>query len=59
VAKNNKYVITNEQLRKLEAGRLREERKDAGYFDGRFAPKVQPSKKKYKRSSKHKNRDDE
>lgn len=55
MSKNKKYIITNEQLRKLEAGRLREERKDAGYFDGRFAPRTQPSDKRYKRHPKHRN----
>lgn len=55
MAKNKKYIITDEQLRKLDAGRMREERKAAGYFDGRFAPRTQPSDKIYKRHPRHKN----
>lgn len=38
--------ITAEQLRKIELAKERERRKEAGYFDGRFAPKSIPDKKK-------------
>lgn len=33
----------------------REIQKEEGYFDGRFAPKVQKSKKSYSRKGKNKN----
>lgn len=38
--------ITTEQLRKIDAAVERERRKEAGYFDGRFAPRTVPDKKK-------------
>lgn len=56
MAKNLK--ITKEQLHKLELGRIREEQKMQGFFDGRFAPKTQKDKSKYTRKNKHKNRND-
>jgi hypothetical protein len=41
-------------LHKMKQGVEREARKEAGYFDGRFAPKVMTSKKHKK--PKHKKR---
>lgn len=41
------------KIRKEVEARLREERKEAGFFDGRFKPRVQDSKKKYSRKAKH------
>jgi hypothetical protein len=38
------------QIRKLIKGKRREELKQAGAYDGRFAPRVETPKKKYKRT---------
>lgn len=38
--------ITAEQLRKIEIAKERERRKEQGFFDGRFAPKSIPDKRK-------------
>lgn len=44
-------------IRKLVKSKERERRVDQGYYDGRFSPKVEKSKKSYKRNTKHKGRD--
>jgi hypothetical protein len=49
-----KTVITKEQLLKIESGRVREDKKSQGFFDGRFVTRVQDTKKKYSRKEKHK-----
>ena len=40
-------------LRNIEKGIVREEQKEQGALDGRFRPKVIPSKKAYKRKPKN------
>lgn len=35
---------------------VREQQKEAGYFDGRFVTRTEPSKKTYTRKQKHRNR---
>jgi hypothetical protein len=42
------------KVQKLREAKERELRKEAGYFDGRFSPRVEESKKKYSRKRKHK-----
>lgn len=42
------------KLQRLQEAREREKRKEAGFFDGRFRSRTEPSKKKYKRKVKHK-----
>lgn len=37
------------EITKLVKGKRREELKQAGVYDGRFAPRVETPKKKYKR----------
>jgi len=49
-----KTIITKDQLLKLESGRVREDKKKQGFFDGRFVTRTQDSKKKYSRKEKHK-----
>ena len=39
----------SKNIRKLVKGQRREELKQAGAYDGRFAPRVETPKKKYKR----------
>ena len=39
-------------IRKGCEARLREDRKEAGFFDGRFRPRIEDSKKKYSRKVK-------
>lgn len=51
-----KLIISKEKLHKLKLASEREERKAQGYFDGRFAPKVEKDKSKYNRNIKHKGR---
>lgn len=41
-----KFVITSEQLRKIEMGKQRKNAQEQGFYDGRFAPKVFKDKKK-------------
>ncbi len=56
--KNSLYltIMNKEQkkLHKLKQGVEREARKEAGFFDGRFAPKVMESKKHKKPKHKKK-----
>lgn len=44
-------------LRKLVKSQEREKRVDQGYYDGRFAPRVEKTKKSYSRKTKHKGKD--
>jgi hypothetical protein len=57
VAKNKKHIITKEQLDQIEKGKIRQDQKEQGFFDGRFVSRSEESKKLYKRHKKHKNRD--
>ena len=50
-----KTVITKTQLIKIESGRVREDKKKQGFFDGRFVTRAEEDKKKYSRKQKHKN----
>jgi hypothetical protein len=43
---------------KLNVGVTREFQKEQGYFDGRFVPRIERSKKLYTRKRKHKNNDE-
>jgi len=45
------------QTIKMNIGVTRSFQKEQGYFDGRFAPRVQQSKKTYTRKTKHKNQE--
>jgi hypothetical protein len=47
-----KKRITKKELDAIERAAKREEQKAAGAQDGRFRPKVVPSKKKYSRKGK-------
>jgi hypothetical protein len=47
-----KKRITKKELDAIERAAKREEQKAAGALDGRFRPKVVPSKKKYSRKGK-------
>lgn len=38
-------------------GRIRDEKKSAGFFDGRFNQRTEKDKSKYTRKKKHKNKD--
>jgi hypothetical protein len=40
------------ELHSIEKSAVRDEMKEQGAFDGRFRPKVVPSKKRYKRKPK-------
>jgi hypothetical protein len=44
-------------LRKLVKSKEREKRVDQGYYDGRFSPRVEKTKKSYNRKTKHKGKD--
>lgn len=44
--KTYKDSISAEQLHKLSQGVNRENAKSQGFYDGRFAPKTEPSKKR-------------
>lgn len=57
MAKKAKTKITKEQMHLIKVGAVREAQKRAGFFDGRFVSRSEESKKKYKRTRKHKNRD--
>lgn len=50
--KKNKKTV-----RKLVKSQEREKRVDQGYYDGRFAPRVEKTKKSYSRKTKHKGKD--
>lgn len=43
----------NRKQNKPERRARRNKQKEQGYFDGRFAPRVQDTKKQYKRKPKH------
>lgn len=45
------------KVQKLIESKRREERKEAGFYDGRFSPRVEESKKKYSRKRKHRGKD--
>jgi len=47
-----KKRITKKELDAIERAAKRKEQKEAGALDGRFRPKVVPSKKKYSRKGK-------
>ena len=49
-----KKCITKKELDAIERAAKRDEQKAAGVMDGRFRPKVVPSKKKYSRKAKPK-----
>lgn len=49
---------SQERLRKLRLGSVREDQKAQGFFDGRFVTKTVDSKKNYSRKEKHKNSKD-
>jgi hypothetical protein len=49
-----KKRITKKELDAIERAAKRDEQKAAGALDGRFRPKVVPSKKKYSRKAKPK-----
>jgi hypothetical protein len=57
MAKKDK--ITKEQLHNIEVGKVRENWKDAGFFDGRFVSRSEKDKTKYSRKTKHKNNGDQ
>ena len=44
------------KVQRLIESKRREERKKAGFYDGRFSPRVEKSKKKYSRTGKHKDK---
>ena len=49
-------LITKETLHKIQVTKNRKEQVEQGFFDGRFNTKSVPSKKKYERNQKHKNK---
>jgi hypothetical protein len=49
-------LITKETLHKIQVAKNRKEQVEQGFFDGRFNTKSVPSKKKYERNQKHKNK---
>jgi len=53
-----KTIITKDQLLKIETGKVREDMKQQGFFDGRFVTRTQDSKKRYSRKEKHKSNHD-
>jgi hypothetical protein len=54
-----KYKITKEQLNDIEASKIREDKKEGGFFDGRFMSRSEKDKTKYSRKTKHKNNGEE
>ncbi len=50
-----KYTITDQQLKQIDRGAIRDQQKADGALDGRFRTKVVIAKKgSYKRNNKHK-----
>lgn len=47
----------SKKIHKLSLGKIREQQKASGFFDGRFRTKSERNKKKYTRKKKHKNND--
>ncbi len=54
--KRKNDLITKETLHKIQIAKKRKEQVEQGFFDGRFNTKSVPSKKKYERNQKHKNK---
>jgi hypothetical protein len=52
---SNKSRNKKRTVRKLSLGKLRQEQKAAGFFDGRFRTRSERDKTKYSRKKKHKN----
>jgi hypothetical protein len=46
MAKRKKYQITKEQIDRLQAGKVRQDQKEDGMFDGRYRTRTVPDKKK-------------
>lgn len=57
--KKRRNKITKEELHKLELGSVRKDQVEAGFFDGRFSPRVERDKSKYSRKQKHKRKDND
>jgi Fic family protein len=58
MAKNKKHrtSISKEDLMKIERSAVREEKKEQGFFDGRFRTRSVNDRSKYDRKVKHKNK---
>jgi len=58
MAKKPKTRITKEQLDLIERGKVRDQQKEQGAFDGRFVTRSEDLKTRYKRHKKHRKEDD-
>jgi len=54
--KKIKTKITKQDMHNIKMGHVRQDQKDAGFFDGRFRSRSEESNKKYTRKKKHKNK---
>jgi len=50
--------INKDKLLQINVAASRESQREQGFFDGRFVQRAEPSKKVYKRKSKHKDQED-